>query len=72
MTNVSATPQKVSLRRKLFELGEKALSDAGWSVTKIPGVGKSSVRRISRLADQHVVSIRTTQDCCVERQPSWP
>lgn len=65
MTNVFATPQKVSVRRKLFELGEKALSDAGWRVTKIPGVGKSSVRRISRLADQHVVSIRTTQDCWI-------
>lgn len=62
MTNVSATPEKVELRRHLFSLAEKALEQAGWRVERIPGSGKSSVRRIVKDSESHVVSIRTTQD----------
>lgn len=62
MTNVSGTPEKVSNRRRLFELGERALKSAGWRVERIQGIGKSSVRRIVKGDVQHTVSIRTTQD----------
>ena len=62
MTNVSATPEKVELRRHLFSLGERALEQAGWRVERIPGSGKGSVRRIVKDDESHVVSIRTTQD----------
>ena len=62
MTNVSGTPEKVSNRRRLFELGERALESAGWRVERIQGIGKSSVRRIVKGDVQHTVSIRTTQD----------
>lgn len=65
MTNVSGTPEKVSLRRKLFELGERALEKDGWRVERIQGIGKSSVRRIVKDGERHTVSIRTTQDCWI-------
>lgn len=65
MTNVSSSPEKVSLRRKLFGLGEQALSESGWRVERIQGIGKSSVRRIVKGSEQHTVSIRTTQDCWI-------
>ncbi|WP_116600007.1 hypothetical protein [Primorskyibacter marinus] len=62
MTNVSGTSQKVVNRRKLFELGEAALEQAGWRVERIQGIGKSSVRRIVKGDERYTVSIRTTQD----------
>lgn len=65
MTNVFGTPQKVSRRRDLFELGQTALVKAGWRVERIQGIGKSSVRRIVKGSEQFTVSIRTTQDCWI-------
>lgn len=62
MTNVSGMTEKVSNRRKLFELGVRALEQAGWRVERIQGIGKSSVRRIIKGDEQQTVSIRTTQD----------
>ena len=63
--NVSGTPEKVSLRRKLFDLGVRALEQDGWRVERIQGIGKSSVRRIVKGAERYTVSIRTTQDCWI-------
>jgi len=62
MTNVFGTPEKALNRRRLFELGERALEQAGWSIERIQGIGKSSVRRIVKGGERHTVSIRTTQD----------
>lgn len=62
MTNVYGTPEKATNRRKLFELGERALEQAGWRIERIQGIGKSSVRRIVKGTERHTVSIRTTQD----------
>lgn len=62
MTNVFGTERKVTNRRKLFALGEAGLKKAGWRIERIPGIGKSSVRRIVRGNDRYTVSIRTTQD----------
>lgn len=46
-------------------MGETALEQAGWRVERIQGIGKSSVRRITKGSERHTVSIRTTQDCWI-------
>ncbi len=62
MTNVFGNPKKVSMRSRLFQIGVEALEREDWTVERIPGVGKSSVRRITKGDKSRVVSIRTTQD----------
>lgn len=62
MTNVSATPEKVNNRKWLFELAIEALEADGWKVEKIPGSGKSSIRKITKSGTERVATIRTTQD----------
>jgi hypothetical protein len=62
MTNVYATPEKVSMRERLFQIGLETLRQEGWKVERIPGIGKSSVRRITKGGKSRKVSIRTTQD----------
>lgn len=62
MTNVSSTPEKLSLRSALFQAAEEALTTAGWTVERIARSGKASVRRITKGKEQKVVSIRTSQD----------
>lgn len=62
MTNVYGRPEKVGMRSRLFQIGAEALEKEGWTVERIPGVGKSSVRRITKGGESRVVSIRTTQD----------
>jgi len=62
MTNVFATKKKVDLRNMLFNLGMQALQEHGWNVERVPGSGKSSLRRISKDRETKLVSIRTTQD----------
>lgn len=64
MTNISASPAKIALRRRLRDLGEAALRKEGWAVEPA-GVGKSSMRRISRGADVRLATIRTSQDTWV-------
>ena len=62
MTNVYATPKKVSTKTRLFEAGVAALEREGWKVERIAKAGKASVRRITKDKESCVVSIRTTQD----------
>jgi hypothetical protein len=62
MTNVSETPEKVAIRKALFRTALKALEKKGWTVERIAGAGKSSVRRITKGTTAKTVSIRTTQD----------
>ncbi len=62
MTNVFGSPQKVDMKRRLFAIGIGALERTGWTVEKVEGSGKSSVRRITKGAESKIVSIRTTQD----------
>jgi hypothetical protein len=62
MTNVFATKEKVDLRNILFNLGVDTLQGQGWKVERVPGSGKSSMRRISKDQESKIVSIRTTQD----------
>lgn len=62
MTNVSHNDRKTGIRRLLQRAAEDALRGQGWTVERMPGTGKSSLRRITRGDESMVVSIRTTQD----------
>lgn len=62
MTNVYATPEKGSLRDRLFNAAVEALTGEGWTVERMPRAGKASVRRLTRGSEQLVACIRTTQD----------
>jgi len=62
MTNTSQTDRKLKLRKALYQAAEQALVHDGWSVERVSGTGKSSIRRIRRGSKCLLVSIRTTQD----------
>ena len=61
MTNTSITPDKVATRRRLKALGIQALEEGGWKVTAA-GLGKSSMRKISKDGLDKLATIRTSQD----------
>jgi hypothetical protein len=62
MGNVSGTPEKLALRKRLFEIGIQTLEDQGYVVERVPRAGKSSKRRITKSGDSKIVAIRTMQD----------
>ena len=62
MTNIFSTPDKAPTKYALFDAGLEALAKAGWRVERVPGTGKSSVRRITKGSASRLVSIKTTQD----------
>lgn len=62
MTNIFGSPEKVSIRDWLFALAIEALESDGWKVEKVPGSGKSSIRRLSKGETSKVATIRTSQD----------
>lgn len=62
MTNVFGTTEKVSMKAALFSAALVALEKDGWTVERVVGSGKSSVRRIVKGATSKIVSIRTSQD----------
>lgn len=62
MTNVSATPEKLAIRHGLRAAAEEVLSGKGYKVERVPGAGKSSLRRITKGSVSKLVTIRTTQD----------
>ena len=65
MTNIYGTPKKVSMKSQLFQIAVSALESDGWTVERVAGSGKSSVRRITKGKESKVVSIRTSQDTFV-------
>lgn len=65
MTNVYQTPEKGERRNLLFQIGLDALKALGWTVERVQGSGKASVRRIRRGKDARIISIRTTQDTSI-------
>ena len=76
MTNVYGTPEKVSMKSMLFQIAVEALEKQGWKVERVPGSGKSSVRRITKNGQSKIVSIRTSQDTWIafprtEGDKSW-
>ncbi|WP_066736660.1 hypothetical protein [Cupriavidus sp. D384] len=62
MTNVSKGPEKTAIRGFLRQAAVEALRKDGWKVEKARGLGKGSVRRITRDGTSKLCSIRTTQD----------
>lgn len=62
MTDIFNKPEKHPRKKRLFQIGVETLQKRGWSVTKEKGLGKSSVRRISKDGESKLASIRTTQD----------
>jgi len=62
MTNIFKTPEKRDRKKLLFRIGVQILQKQGWAVTRENGLGKSSVRRITKDGESKLVSIRTTQD----------
>lgn len=46
----------------MFQAGIDALNNAGWTVERIPGAGKASLRRITRNGKSQRVTVRTSQD----------
>jgi hypothetical protein len=62
MTNVYGTLEKTSMKTQLFRIAVQALEKQGYAVERVPGSGKSSVRRITKNGKSRVVSIRTSQD----------
>jgi hypothetical protein len=62
MTNVYGTPEKVRMKAQLFGIAVQALQNQGYVVERVPGSGKSSVRRITKNGKSRVVTIRTSQD----------
>lgn len=65
MTNVSASPQKISRRRVLFERALQALEQDGWKIQKGSVGGKSSLRRMTKGGETKIVTIRTSQDAWI-------
>jgi hypothetical protein len=62
MTNVSATPVKMAIRRALRRAAEETLKSKGYKIERITGAGKSSLRRITKDGVSKTVTVRTTQD----------
>ena len=62
MTDIYGTPDKIRLKRRLFNIGLEVLQAQGHDVSRVQGSGKSSVRRITKNGESKMVSIRTTQD----------
>lgn len=62
MTDIFKTPEKRRRKNRLFQIGVETLQRQGWTVTRARGLGKSSVRRITKNGESKLVSIRTTQD----------
>ncbi|HEV2341233.1 MAG TPA: hypothetical protein VGS15_05495 [Candidatus Acidoferrales bacterium] len=54
--------KKGSLKDRLFQVGVETLEKEGWSVRRIRGIGKSSVRQITKGGKSLKVAIRTSQD----------
>src|ERR1700733_8171890 len=62
MTNVSATPEKMAIRRGLRSAAEEVLTSQGYKIERLTGSGKSSLRRITKNGTSKIATIRTTQD----------
>jgi hypothetical protein len=62
MPNINSNPENVNRRRQLFQIGQQFLEDEGWTVSRVPGAGKASLRRITKGKENRTICIRTSQD----------
>jgi hypothetical protein len=70
MTDIFKDPEKHRRKKLLFHLGVQTLQKQGWTVEREKGLGKSSVRRITKNGDSKLVAIRTTQDRWIAFPPN--
>ena len=70
MTDIFKDPEKHRRKKLLFHVGMEALQKQGWTVEREKGLGKSSVRRITKDGESKLVSIRTTQDRWIAFPPN--
>jgi hypothetical protein len=70
MTDIFKDPEKHRRKKLLFHYGVQALQKEGWTVERETGLGKSSVRRITKNGDSKLVAIRTTQDRWIAFPPA--
>jgi hypothetical protein len=61
MTDVSKTPEKKRIRKKLVSAALETLERQGWAIARANGVG-GRVRRITKNGSNRLAAIRTTQD----------
>ncbi|SEG18246.1 hypothetical protein SAMN05216403_14312 [Nitrosospira multiformis ATCC 25196] len=61
--------KRTLIRRRLFQIGVETLEGDGWTVERIPKIGKGSVRRITKGKKSYITSIRTTQDTWIAFPP---
>jgi hypothetical protein len=62
MGNIFKTEAKIERKDELFQIGIETLERDGWIVSRATGLGKASVRRITKGSQTLLVTIRTTQD----------
>ncbi len=62
MTDVSKTPEKKRLRKRLVSAALDTLDRQGWKVARVDGIGMGRVRRVTKNGTTRLAAIRTTQD----------
>jgi hypothetical protein len=62
MTDIFGRPEKLSRKTELYDLALLALRELGYTVERVEGSRKSSVRRITKNGKSQIVTIRTSQD----------
>lgn len=62
MGDVYKTREKIERKKRLFDIGLETLKAQGYAIEKVPGSGKSSMRRIVKGRESMKVAIRTSQD----------
>src|SRR5690242_4543857 len=62
MGNINKTPDKPARRKELFRIGIEATEKHLGKTERIPRIGKSSVRLVTKGTKRFQVAIRTTQD----------
>ena len=62
MGNINSRPENVKRRKQFVQIGEKVLTSDGSKISKVPGSGKASLRRVTKGNKTRHVCVRTTQD----------
>jgi len=69
MGNIFKSQEKRDRKKRLFEIGVQTLERDGWNVERATGMGKASVRKLSKGSQKLLVSIRTSQDTWIAFPP---
>src|SRR5688500_9428833 len=69
MGDIFGKPEKRPRKDRLFQIGVQTLERDGWYVERATGMGKGSVRRITKGNQKLLAAIRTTQDTWIAFPP---